>query len=385
LVESVHQLLCDQITALGLDDCYTITENAITGTRNATLFRFTGLSDQTVDSIKSFEGFDIAFVEEAQSVRKRSWQILLPTLFRNKGAECWVCFNPNLDTDETWERFVVNPPPDAVVVEMNWRDAKACGWFSDGQERLRQYDLVHSRLEYDNIWEGKPATVLAGAIYATEVVEMITENRYRPIPYDPRLPVHRVWDLGWNDLMVCIMVQKPHPSALNVVNYIEDNRITYANMLGAMDRLGYRWGTDWMPHDAESHDPKSGTNARKLLTGLGCRVQIIPRSDPEARIKAGRMMFPRVYCDNAKHDTPPERPDRLLGAGHLMERLKRYRRNVPKTTQEPTGPMHDITSHGADAFGGLAEIVDRIRNEGDNPPPVVRPYRNADAGMGMLS
>jgi phage terminase large subunit len=213
---------------------------------------------------------------------------------------------------------------------------------------------------------------------------MITENRYRPIPYDPRLPVHRVWDLGWNDQMVAIMVQKPHPSALNVVNYLEDNRLTYANMLGAMDRLGYRWGTDWMPHDAESHDPKSGTNAKKLLTGLGCKVQIIPKSAPEARIKAGRMMFPRVYCDNSKHDTPPERPDRLLGAGHLMERLKRYKRNVPKTTQEPTGPVHDISSHGADAFGGLAEIVDRIRNDGDVPPPKVPAFRNADASMGLL-
>jgi hypothetical protein len=96
------------------------------------------------------------------------------------------------------------------------------------------------------------------------------------------------------------------------------------------------------------------------------------------------MMFPRIYLDNSKFDTPPERPDRLLGAAHLMERLKRYKRNVPRTTQEPTGPMHDVASHGADAFGGLAEIVDRIRNEGDRPPPAVRPFENADAGMGLL-
>lgn len=384
LVESVHQVLCDMIKALDLSDHYRITDNAIRGVNRDTLFRFTGLSDQTVESVKSYEGFDIAWVEEAQTVRRRSWQILLPTLFRTKGSECWVTFNPNMDTDEVWERFIVNTPPNAVVREMNWRDAVACGWWAPEQERLRQYDLVHSKNEYDNIWEGKPSVVVTGAIYSTEVLEMIRENRYRPVAFNPKLPVHRIWDLGWNDLMVCIMVQKPHPSSLNVINYMEESQITYANMLGAMDRLGYRWGTDWLPHDAESHDPKSGTNAKKLLRGLGCTVEIISRSNPEARIKAARMMWPRIYMDNSKHDTPPERPDRLVGAGHLMDRLKRYKRDIPKATGEPTGPTHDASSHGSDAFGGLAEIVDRIRNEGDQPRAVVKPFSNVDPSLGLL-
>jgi phage terminase large subunit len=346
LVESVHQLLTDQIKALDYGRYYDVTDNAIRGTANNTLFRFTGLAEHTVESMKSFEGFDIFWIEEAQAVKRRSWQVALPTLFRTAGSELWASFNPNLDTDEAWIRFVVSPPDGAVVVEMNWRDAVKCGWWSPEQERLRQYDLVHSKHEYPNIWDGKPSVVLAGAIYATEVIEMITENRYRPVPYDPKLPVHRVWDLGWNDLMTCIMVQKPHPSALNVINYLEESHCTYANFLGAMDQLHYRWGTDWLPDDANQSDPKSGTNARKLLVGLGCTVQMIPKSGPEPRIKAARMMWPRVYMDNSKFDTPSERPDRLLGAANLMDRLKRYKRNVPKTTLEPTGPVHDINSHG---------------------------------------
>jgi phage terminase large subunit len=391
LSESVHQLLKDQIKALDYGDLYNVTENAIRGTRQDTLFRFTGLSDQTAESLKSYEGFDVLWLEEAQAIRRRSFQIALPTIFRTKGSEVWVSFNPNMDSDETWERFVVNPPPGAVVQEMNWRDAVSCGWWTPEMEQLRQYDLIHSKDQYANIWDGKPNVVIAGAIYATEVVELITEGRFRPIPYDPRLPVHRIWDLGWNDLMVCIMVQKPHPSALNVINYLEESHITYANFLAAMDALKYKWGTDWLPHDAGQHHPTSGTNAFTQLRDLGCKLGVgsdgqpgIPKSDPEARIRAGRMMFPRIYLDNSKFDTPPERPDRLLGAAHLMERLKRYKRNVPRTTQEPTGPMHDVASHGADAWGGLAEIVDRIRNEGDRPPPAVRPFENADAGMGLL-
>ncbi len=64
---------------------------------------------------------------------------------------------------------------------------------------------------------------MAGAIYAREVLQMVEENRIRPVPYDPRLPVHRIWDLGWNDAMSIIMVQKPAPSTLNIINYLEDS------------------------------------------------------------------------------------------------------------------------------------------------------------------
>lgn len=384
IADSVHQLLKDQIAALGYEAHYEVTENAIRGKRNDTLFRFRGLADLTSANVKSIEGFDRAWAEEADSITRRSWQMLLPTIFRNKGSEVWVTFNPNMDSDDTWDRFVVNPPEDAVVVEMNWRDAVACGYFTDEQERLRQRDLVYAKDDYPNIWDGKPRTVVAGAIYSSEVIDMVTDNRYRPIPYDPHFPVHRIWDLGWNDLMTVIMVQKPHPSALNVINYMEESHFGYDEMISAMSQLRYRWGSDWLPHDGDHHDPKSKTSAKKLLRGFGCKVEDIPKSDPESRIKAARMMFPRVYMDNSKKDTPPDRPDRKLGGGNLMDRLKRYKRIIPKTTQEPGGPVHDAASHGADAWGGLAEIVDRIRNDGDIDPIAIPAFENFNQGMGVL-
>jgi phage terminase large subunit len=384
LTDSVHLLLTDQVKRLGYDSLYHITDNAIRGTKRDTLFRFSGLSDQTSDSMKSYEGFDIFWFEEAQRITKRSFQIALPTLFRTKGAEAWVAFNPDLDTDEVWERFIVHPPEDTVVQEMNFLDAAACGWMTVENERLRQYDLVHSPLEYDNIWNGIPRTFVAGAIYGREIADMMRGGRFRPMPYDPRLPVHRIWDLGWNDLMTVVMVQKPVPSAISIINYIEESQATYAEMVQMMANLRYRVGIDWLPHDAVQHHPTSGTNAVKQLRELGCKVKVIQRSDPEARIRAARMMFPRIYMDTSKHETPPERPNQLLGAGNLMDRLKRYRRNVPKITNEPTTPLHDAPSHGADAFGALAEIVDQIRNEGDGKVITVPGFANVDPAMGML-
>jgi len=386
LAQSVHQLLKDQIQELGYGDLYDVTEDAIRCRVKDTMFRFTGLSDHTAESIKSYEGFDIAWLEESQAVSKRSRQILFPTIFRTKNAEIWESFNPGMVTDDCWERYLINPPEGAVVVEMNYRDAIDAGWWNDEQEKLRQYDLVYAKQDYDNIWEGKPRSVVAGAIYTTEITEMVQEQRFRAMPYDPRLPVHRVWDLGWNDLMVVIMVQKPTPSTLNIVNYFEDKFLDYAKTIEALDGLHYRWGDDWLPHDAGQHHPTSGTNAWKMIAGLtGRKPRDIPKSDPEARIRAARMMFPRVYLDNTKRDVPDDRPDRAVGGWTLMERLKRYRRQIIKRTGEDSSPEHDINSHGADAFGGLAEIVDRIRNAGDEPPPPNIPaFNNVEPSMGVL-
>lgn len=386
LAQSVHQLLQDKIAQLGFGELYDVTDEAIRSRVTDTTFRFTGLADHTAESIKSYEGFDIAWLEESQAITKRSRQILFPTIFRTPNAEIWESFNPGLDTDDAWERYIINPPPGAMVVEMNYRDAIACGWWNEEQEQLRQYDLIHSKADYDNIWEGKPRSVIAGAIYTDEITDMVREQRFRPTPYDPRLPVHCIWDLGWNDLMVLIMVQKPTPTSLNVINYFEDKFIKYDQVIAARKELKYNWGQDWIPHDGDQHNPQTGSSPKKMLKGLGCRVKDIPKSDPENRIKAARMLFPRVYIDNTKRDVPGDRPHRTLGAGNLMERLKRYKRAVVKATNEDAGPVHDINSHGADAWGALAEIVDRIRNDelADNTKTTMPPYENIDSSMGML-
>jgi phage terminase large subunit len=91
-------LLNDQIQSLGLGAFYEVLEAEIRGLNGST-FSFTGLATNTVESIKSFEGCDIVWVEEAQTVSKKSWDILIPTI-RKPNSEIWVSFNPNIDTDE---------------------------------------------------------------------------------------------------------------------------------------------------------------------------------------------------------------------------------------------------------------------------------------------
>ena len=374
--DSVHKLLSDRIETLGMGGFYDILETEIRG-RNGTEIFFSGLAGHTVESIKSFEGVDIAWVEEAHTVPKKSWDILIPTI-RAANSEIWVSFNPDMDTDDTWQRFILNPPPGAKVAKMTYADNP---WFPAVLEQERLHSFKTAPQDYRNIWEGECRTVVAGAIYAREITEMVEEGRIRPTPYDPRLPVHTIWDLGWNDAMSIIMVQKPTPSVLNVINYLEDSFKTYAEYVADLNALRYVWGTDWLPHDGVNKDPKSGKSAEQVLRGLGRKVKIIGRGDVEAGIRSARMMFPRVYMDN----TTRKRDTGFLGAARLVDCLKRYARNVPVSTGEPATPIHNQYSHAADAWRGLATIVDQIRNDGDVVMEKLPAFNQPEPSMGMLS
>lgn len=352
--DSVHKLLSDQIKAMGLESFYDVMQTEIRG-RNGTEFLFSGLSDHTADSIKSYEGVDVCWIEEAQKVTRRSLDILTPTI-RKDGSEIWITFNPELDTDEVYERYVLNAPPNAVVVEINYADNP---WFPAVLEAERADFLkkvaagVRTQDDYDNIWLGKCKAAIEGAIYANEILAARTSRRLRPVPYDPLLKVHTVWDLGWNDSMAIICVQK-QASEVRIVNYIEDSHRTYDSYVAQLDALKYRWGKDYLPHDAKAANAETGRSPREILKKLGRPVHwpCVPEIGVENGILAARQMFPRVYFDDTN-------------AAALFNNLSRYRRRINQQTHQPEAPRHDEYSHGADAFRMLAVIEPELRNEED--------------------
>jgi len=352
--DSVHKLLSDQIIAMGLDSFYEVQQTGIKG-RNGTEFLFSGLSDQTSDSIKSFEGVDLCWIEEAQKVTRRSLDILTPTI-RKDGSEIWVTFNPELDTDEVFQRFVLNTPDNAVVVEVNFSDNP---WFPAVLEEeriafLRQVEAgTRTQDDYDNIWLGKCKAAIEGAIYAGEIIAARVGKRLRNVPYDPLLRVHTVWDLGWNDSMAIICVQK-QASEVRIVRYIEDSHRTYDSYVTELGKLGYRWGKDYLPHDAKASNAETGRSPREILKKLGRPVHwpCVPEIGVENGINAARQMFPRVYFDENN-------------AGQLFNNLARYRRRINQQTRQPEAPRHDEYSHGADAFRMLAVIEPELSNEDD--------------------
>lgn len=342
--ESVHRLLSDQIQAMGLGSFYEVLETEIRG-KNGTTFSFSGLAAHTVESIKSFEGADICWVEEAQSVSKRSWDVLTPTI-RRPGSEIWLTLNPLLDTDETWTRFVLSPPPNSWVREVNYVDNP---WFSDELEQERLHCERTRPDDYENIWLGRCKAAVEGAIYAREVEEAQRDGRVCLVPYEPKLKVHTVWDLGWNDSMTVSFVQRLR-GEIRVIDYIEDSHRTLDSYVAEVAARRYNTGFDFLPHDGWHKDFKTGKSAAEILKAFGRKVRQVPKDGIEAGIKAARMTFPAVVFHKDK-------------AARLLECLKRYRRAISTTTGEPGAPLHDEYSHGADNFRYIALCAEQMTNE----------------------
>ena len=361
--ESVHRLLSDQISAMNLGAFYTIFETEIRG-KNGTTFTFSGLSQHTVESIKSFEGCDIAWIEEAQTVSKKSWDILTPTI-RRDNSEIWVSLNPELDSDETYKRFVINKPANCVAVEVNY-DLNP--WFNDVLEQERQHCLLTAPDDYETIWNGKCRSAVVGAIYAREIDTAQREGRIANLPYDPRLKVHTVWDLGWNDSMTVSFVQRLR-SEIRVIDYVEDSHRTLDSYVAEIKDRRYNWGFDFLPHDGFHKDFKTGRSAEEILKSFGRRVKKVPSDSIENGIKAARQALGQMVFAKGKTD-------------RLVECIKRYRRAVNSTTNEPGAPLHDEFSHGADNLRYMSLSADMMINEDEVSPPPAVVFEAFDPEMG---
>lgn len=150
IADSVHRLLADQIAGLGLGGEFEIKQHEIES-RCGSLFIFRGLHFNLL-SIKSIEGIDICWVEEAEAVSDPSWEILIPTVFRRPGSEMWVTFNARLETDPTYRRFVTTPPPDAIVRRVSWRDNP---FLPSALGAERDYLLRVDPEAHAHVWEGE--------------------------------------------------------------------------------------------------------------------------------------------------------------------------------------------------------------------------------------
>lgn len=360
--ESVHYLLKSQVANMKLGAFYDIQRDTIIG-RNGTEFIFAGLSDLTADSIKSYEGVDIVWCEEAHKITKNSWNILIPTI-RKSGSEIWISLNPELDTDETWVRFVVNPPPRTLLIPVSYRDTVAHGWAS--AETLAEIQTAKDTMtpeDFGNIWDGKPRAAAVGAIYAPEML-WLTENRriQGPVDYDSGLKVHAVMDLGFNDSMAIAFVQR-HLSSVRVIDYMEDSQKLLSWYSARMREKDYNWGKVYMPHDAKHHNILIADTPRAAMEKLGWDVEITPDIGVEHGIKLTREVLRRTHFDGIK-------------CARLIECMKRYRRNVPLSTGEPGAPVHDAFSHGADTLRYVAVNAAQMTNDSFSGKKLVYPKHN---------
>lgn len=337
--DSVIALLADQIKSMGLESFFDVQRTAIYG-KNGSEFSFVGLK-HNVTSIKSFEGVDICWVEEGQAVSKVSWETLIPTI-RKPGSEIWVTFNPDLDTDETYKRFVINAPDNAVVRKVNWSDNP---WFpevlKDELEQLRAKDPD----AYLNVWEGHTRQMLDGAVYANELRKAMEENRIKEIQIDRTIGVSTFWDLGWADMTSIWFVQTLPGGEVRVIDFYQNCQKTIDHYVHVLENKGYSYKDWWLPHDAENKN-MTGKSVKDILQGMGKPVRITPKLSIADGINAARTLLDRCFIHESN-------------CADGLQNLRHYRYDVdPNTKMFSNKPLHDQHSHAADAWRYVAVALD---------------------------
>jgi len=337
--DSVHKLLCDQIIDLRLDGFYEITQTSIRG-KNGTEFSFVGLKNN-VANVKSYEGVDICWVEEAQTTSRLSWNVLIPTI-RKQDSEIWVTFNPELETDETYQRFVIHPPANSVVTKINWSDNP---WFPETLDLEKNALRDRDPESYNTVWEGICRQSVDGAVFAREMQMADLEDRITKVTYDPTKPVHAVFDLGWSDATAIWFVQWIGMET-RLIRYHEDSQKTISEYLAKMQTYGYVYDTLWLPHDAENKTlAAAGRSIDQIVRAAGYKTKIIPRTPVVDSINAARTLFRNCWFDREN-------------CADGLQCLRHYRFDVdPDTKAFSKNPVHDEYSHGADAFRMLGLVV----------------------------
>lgn len=151
---SAKKLIEDKIRAMGVSHMFDITLTEIRNKNGNGIIIFQGMQDHTADSIKSLEGFDIAWAEESQSISRRSIELLLPTI-RKPGSEIWFSWNPYLDTDPVETMINWNKDDDSVCVHVNYLDNP---FIDDILIKEAERHKRNKPDSFDHVWLGQYAT-----------------------------------------------------------------------------------------------------------------------------------------------------------------------------------------------------------------------------------
>lgn len=345
LKDSAKKLIEDKIEALGVGALFEIQTSEIKTPGGGSIL-FQGMQDHTAESIKSLEGIDRCWVEEAQTLSETSWRMLRPTI-RKPGSEIWASWNPRLRTDpvDKFFRQDSHEPGRVVCVEANWRDNP---WFPQELEDERRDDLKNDPDAVPHVWDGGYVTILKGAYYASGLKDAEREGRITFVAPDPIMQVRAWWDIGGPgkkaDAMAIVIGQHVGRE-IRVLDYIEGVGQVLGYYLHEFRERGWvdaRKPYMVVPHDAaQTHaDNPTGIDfeAQLKLAGYQTKKVHSPPGIIMQRIQTTRRLFPRIIFNRDKTEA-------------LRAALGWFHEKWDKERNVGLGPDHDWAIHGADAFG----------------------------------
>jgi phage terminase large subunit len=363
--DSVHRLLADLIRQYNLTSFYEIQETIIKG-KNGTEFIFRGLKHNTTD-LKSLEGADICWIEEAENVSHNSYELLIPTI-RKDGSEIWVSFNPKNPNDPTYVRFIKNADQDTLVKKVSWRDNP---FFPDVLEKERKKLERDDPEAYQHIWEGEFDTRRSGAIFAKQLHKARQEGRITRVPYDPSCEVFTAWDLGFGDATAIWWLQFVGRE-LRWLEYYENSGEQlgfYASLIKSKPYNYMREG-HYLPHDG-GHGNIRGDSVTHQLSSLGVSNQVLQR---EQDINPGIELLRQTISYSVFDET------KCADGIHALENYA-YEWDEDRQIFKPK-PMHNWASHGASAGRYAALAAAQIKGNISHETPIVRTHYQSSSWMG---
>ena len=340
LKESAKRLIEDKISEHDIGGLFEVQEAQIKTPGGGSII-FQGMQDHTAESVKSLEAFDVAWVEEAQSLSQRSLTLLRPTI-RKEGSELWFSWNRTRKNDPVDALLTgPSPPTGAVIVHANWRDNP---WFPSVLERERADDLRDRPDQYAHIWEGDYAKVTEGAYYAADLTKAKAEGRIGKVNRDPLMAIRAVWDIGGTGAKAdacAIWIGQFVGREIRVLDYYEAQGQPLAVHVNWLREKGYGKALCVLPHDGSTNDRVHDVSFESALKQAGFEVQVVAnqgKGAAKARIEAARRRFPSIWFNAGTTEAGRD----ALGA---------YHERRDETRNIGLGPEHDWSSHGADAFG----------------------------------
>lgn len=345
LSQSAKLLIEDKLSKhrLGESDGFKVFRDVIQTPKDGIII-FKGMQDYTAESVKSLENFKRAWWEEAQTASHRSLSLLRPTI-RTEASEIWFSWNPRRKTDAVDTMFRgEHLPTGGVVVKANWSDNP---WFPKVLEQERLDCLRDNPDQYEHIWGGGYATVLAGAYYTRSIAEARAQSRIGRVAADPLMAYRAYFDIGGTGAKadaVAIWIVQFVGREIRVLDYYEAVGQPLATHLAWLRERGYAKAEVILPHDGAAQDKVYSVSYEGAIRAAGFSVRVIPNQGAgaaTARIEAMRRRFPMMWFNEATT---------LPG----LDALGWYHEKRDEARGIGLGPDHDWSSHGSDAAGLFA-------------------------------
>ena len=320
--------------------------------------RITLLGSENINSIRGIYGDFFVIDEVANCPEDLFPTIIRPAASDRKGS---VCF---LGTPQGHNYF--HDLWQAAASTKGWsrKMYKASETNLIDQDELEAAAATMTEDQYNQEFECSWVANVPGSIYGKELQAADDQDRITSVPHQPQVKVDTFWDIGVHDYTAIWFAQSIGRGQVHVIDYYENRGEGLPHYVNELNSKGYTYGTHYGPHDLEVKEMGTGKSRREAAYSLGLTFRVVPRLPIEDGIHAARMLIPRCYFD---------RDNCRKG----LEALRHYHRAYSERTRQfKDKPIHDWSSHAADAFRYMAVGLEQTDTFNGMPPQreAVRDY-----------